>query len=156
MDATKGPPLKDVVIDSPSPEVAHGEAGKYFAYLQPAMETWTADYNDEEFADEIISGNVLLVRVWVDQEFTALAACRVQAAKHGRELLVMCLVGDNADDWLCPLLASFDALALEAGCRTVTLEGRPGWVKKLAGEGYKTFQVTMRKTVGKSNGKSRV
>lgn len=156
MDGTKAARLKDVVIDSPSPEIAHGEAEKYFRYLLPAMETWTADYNAEEFAEEIITGNVALVRVWVDTEFTALAACRVQQAKHGRELLVMCLVGEDADDWLCPLLASFDALALEAGCRTVTLEGRPGWVKKLSGEGYKTFQVTMRKTVGKSNGKSRI
>jgi hypothetical protein len=146
----------DITIDSPTPEVAHADAKKYWQKLWPALELGGSDYTAEELADDLLSGDVLLIRVWADKEFRALAAARVRPTLSGGELFIMGLVGEGSDEWLLPLSETFDKLAAEAQCVSIALEGRPGWAKRLRGIGYKLHQVTMRKTVRKGNGQSRI
>jgi hypothetical protein len=149
--------FSDITIDSPAPEVAHEDAEKYWQWLWPALELGGSDYTAAELATDLLSGDVLLVRVWADQEFTALACCRVRPTLDGKELFIMGLVGEKSDEWLLPLSDTFDKLASEAGCVAVVLEGRPGWSKKLRGLGYTMHQVVMRKPVKeKGNGQSRI
>ncbi len=151
------PAVSDITIDSPAPEVAHKDAEKYWQWLWPALELGGSDYTAAELADDLLSGNVLLIRIWKDQEFVALAAARTRPTLEGLELFIMGLVGEDSDDWLLPLSDTFDKLAEESGCIAVTLEGRPGWSKKLRGLGYTMHQVVMRKPLkGQSNGKSRI
>ncbi len=148
------PEFSDITIDSPAPEVAHADAEKYWQWLWPALELGGLEYSPEELAEELLSGDVLLVRVWKDKEFKALAAVRVRDVTDGRELFIMGLVGEQSDEWLLPLSDTFDQLAKEAECVAVVLEGRPGWSKKLRGLGYSLHQITMRKGL-KTNGQSR-
>jgi len=112
------------------------------------------EYSPDELAEELLSGDVLLIRVWKDKEFKGLAAARVREVIEGRELYIMGLVGEESDKWLLPLSETFDELAKEAECVAVVLEGRPGWSKRLRGLGYSLHQVTMRK--GLSDGRNRV
>ncbi len=148
------PNVSDITIDSPAPELAHAEAEKYFQWLWPALELGGQEYGPNDLAEELLSGDVLLMRVWVDKQFTGLAAARLRTAGEGRELYVMALVGEKADKWLLPLSEAFDKLAAETECVAVVLEGRPGWSKKLRGLGYSLHQVTMRK--GLKDGRARL
>ncbi len=148
------PDFSDVTIDSPAPEVAHENFEKYWQWLWPALELGGSDYTAAELGEDLLSGNVLLVRVWVNKEFKGLAAARVRPTLEGRELYIMGLVGEGSDDWLLPLSDTFDQLAEEAECVAVVLEGRPGWSKKLRGLGYSLHQITMRK--GLKDGRHRV
>ncbi len=149
--------FSDITIDSPAPEVAHQDAEKYWQWLWPALELGGSDYTAAELADDLLSGNVLLIRIWHDKEFEGLAAARVRTTLQGMELFIMGLVGENCDDWLLPLTETFDKLATEAGCVAVAMEGRPGWSKKLRGLGYNLHQVVMRKPLkGQGNGQSRI
>ena len=145
----------DITIDSPSPEVAHQDYEKYWQWLWPALELGGSDYTAAELGEDLLTGDVLLIRVWVDKEFRGLAAARVRSTLDGRELYIMGLVGQDSDEWLLPLSETFDKLADEAECVAVVLEGRPGWSKKLRGLGYSLHQVVMRKGL-KTNGRSRI
>lgn len=146
----------DITIDSPTPEVAHQDFEKYFQWLMPAFERNRQPYDPALFGEELLSGDVLLVRVWNNKKFQALAALRSQETLDGRELLIMGVVGESADDWLLPLADTFDQLAAAAQCGSIALEGRPGWQKRLRGIGYKLHQVTMRKQVRGGNGQLRI
>ena len=149
------PEFSDITIDSPAPEVAHENYEKYWQWLWPALELGGSDYTAAELGDDLLSGEVLLIRVWVDKEFKGLAAARVRPTLEGGELYIMGLVGEGSDEWLLPLSETFDKLAAEAQCVAVVLEGRPGWSKKLRGLGYSLHQVVMRKTVRNDNGRNR-
>ncbi len=146
----------DITIDSPTPEVAHQDFEKYFQWLMPAFERNREPYDPALFGEELLDGTVLLVRVWKDKKFAALAALRGQETLDGRELLIMGLVGESAGDWLMALADTFDKVAAEAQCGSIVLEGRPGWQKRLRGIGYKLHQVTMRKQVRAGNGQLRI
>ena len=137
----------NIRIDSPSPDVAHQDVEKYFAWLWPAFERSRFAYSMEEFDGELIDGTVLLVRVWSDDEPTAVACCKVQNIIDGKELLIMAVVGVESEYWLAELLESFEKLAAEVGCSHVCFEGRPGWQRLIKDEGYKLHLVTMRKAV---------
>ena len=146
----------DLRIDSPSPAVAHHDAEKYFQWLMPAFEHSRFDYCLDEFAADLIDGTICLVRVFDDDEPTALAACRVQTTNDGNELLVMAITGQDADAWLDPLNSALETLAIEVGCSHICLKGRPGWKKWMRPRGYKLHQVTMRKDLrGQENGQFR-
>ena len=150
------PEFSDITIDSPAPEVAHADYEKYWQWLWPALEVGGEQYTAAELGEELLSGDVLLIRVWRDKEFKALAAARVRPSLEGGELYIMGLVGEGSDEWLLPLSETFDKLAAEAQCATIAIEGRPGWSKRLRGIGYKLHQVTMRKSVRKGNGRDRL
>ncbi len=151
------PVFSDITIDSPAPEVAHADAEKYFQWLMPAWEQARVHYSPDELADDLLSGKVLLVRVWKDKKFSALAAAKVDETMDGRELHIMALAGEGIGEWLKPLADTFDQLATEAECIAIRLDGRKGWQTALRGEGYKVHQVTMRKqTMRKGNGQSRI
>ncbi len=139
--------LDDIVIDSPQPEIAHMEAKRYYDWLLKAFQRSGVMIDRDEWAADILSGDVLLVRVWKDKKFTALAACRVLATHEGNELYVMAAAGVEWKSWLHPIMETFEQLALEAKCVAVVLDGRKGWHGALRGEGYKLLQVTMRKEV---------
>jgi hypothetical protein len=145
----------DITIDSPTPEVAHADAQKYWQKLWPALQLGGSDYTAEELGEDLLSGDVLLVRVWSDKEFKGLAAARIRPALEGRELFIMGLVGSELEEWMLPLSEAFDELAKEAECVAIVLEGRPGWSKLLRSVGYSPHQITMRKGL-KTNGQSRI
>ena len=137
----------DIRIDSPSPDIAHQDVEKYFAWLWPAFERSRFAYSMEEFDGELIDGTVLLVRVWSDDQPIAVAAAKVQNIIDGQELLIMAVVGSEHERWLPELLESFEKLAAEVGCSHVCFEGRPGWQRLIKDQGYKLHLVTMRKAV---------
>lgn len=137
----------DVVIDSPTPEVAHQDAKRYYEWLVPAFERTGSLIHKDEWDNDLLSGDILLVRVWKDEEFTALAACRIIQTHLGRELYVMAAAGKDWKDWLHPIMETFEHLAREAKCICVVLDGRKGWHSALRGEGYKMWQITMRKEI---------
>ena len=149
-------PPQALKIDSPSPQVAHHDAEKYFQWLTPAFDHSRFDYSLDEFSADLIDGIICLVRVFNDDEPTALAACRVQVTNDGNELLVMAITGEGAGVWLDPLNSALETLAIEAGCSHICLKGRPGWSRWMKPRGYKLHQVTMRKDLrGSGNGQSR-
>lgn len=143
----------DIVIDSPSPEVAHQEAGKYYDWLEPAFRARNDMPEREEWAKLILEGNLCFVRVWVDAEFKAVAVAQVNDGLE-REVVIAGLVGTDPEKWLKPLSDTFDKMAKELGAKWVVLHGRPGWAKILRGEGYKPLQITLRKRVGATNGRN--
>ena len=146
----------DITIDSPAPEVAHQDYEKYWQWLWPALELGGSDYSAAELGEDLLSGDVLLIRIWRNKTFEGLAAARIRPTLEGRELFIMGLVGEHSDQWLAALSDTFDKLATESECVAIALEGRPGWQKKLRGIGYKLHQVVMRKQVRQGNGQSRI
>ena len=142
-------------IDSPSPALASQEVERYYDFLRPAFMVGGHDYQPEEFDEDLISGDVLLVRVWNEENLQALAAVRVRDLSGVRDLFVLGLVGSDAHQWADDFAEVVDKLADEAGCRSISLLGRPGIGKHVKAHGYKEAQIVFRKTLKGDNGDGR-
>ena len=145
----------DFKIDSPSPKVASQDVERYYRFLQPAFMIGGHDYPAEHFDADLISGDVLLIRIWSEEHLQALAAVRVRDLSGVRDLFVLGLVGEEADGWADAFSEVVDKLAGEAGCRSISLLGRPGIGKHVKAHGYKEAQIVFRKTLRGDNGDGR-
>jgi hypothetical protein len=92
-------------------------------FLAPAIdEAWTL----EAVEQEIRAGRAIL---WPMERSAAVTT--VQVVPKGRELLVW-LAGGDLDE-LLHFLPVADIYGREQGCKTVRIEGRPGWERVLTG-----------------------
>lgn len=143
----------NVVIDSPFPALALEQAQDYYEWLAPAFEARDNQPEPAEWIRLIESGELVFVRVMVDDEVKAVAAAQVHEGLE-REVVIGALVGTDIEQWFKPLSETFDKMATELGAKWVVLHGRPAWEKLLKDEGYRPLQVTLRKRIGVTNGQS--
>lgn len=143
----------DIVIDSPYPAQALEQAEQYYEWLQPAFAARDDQPEPTEWVRLIESGELVFVRVRVDDEVKAVAAAQIHEGIE-REVVIGALVGEDIDQWFKPLARTFDVMAKELDAKWVVLHGRPAWEKLLKDEGYKPLQVTLRKRIGATNGQS--
>jgi len=132
-------------IDSPTPHQAAQDSQGYYDMLFPAFEKGGQIYTPMEFKDDIESGDVLLLRVWDEGEVIGLGIVRVQQTFRGPELYMLAVAGERGDKWCHAMIETAGQIGREAKCVAVVLDGRPGWHKLLKQDGYRTFQVRMRK-----------
>ena len=132
-------------IDSPTPHQAAKDAQGYFDMLFPALERGGQIYTPVEFRDDVESGDILLIRVWGEEQVKAVLMCRVQQTFRGPELYALACAGEGLTGWMQAMSETLVQVAKEAKCVAVVLDGRRGWQKLLKDEGYSVFQVRMRK-----------
>ena len=132
-------------IDSPTPHQAAEEATRYYDILLAAFERGGTIYTPREFQEDVANGDLLLIRMWNEGELLAVACCRVQNTYRGRELYAIAAAGTGADQWGAEMMQTFEQVGREAECTAVVCDARQGWTKMLKGEGYRVFQVRMRK-----------
>lgn len=142
-------------IDSPNPQLASQEAQRYYEFLEPAFVLSGFDYDPEEFDQDLLSGDTLLIRIWNDAELQALAAVKVREVKGVRDLFVLGLVGEEAWRWAEEFSQVVDKLADEAKCRTISMLARPGMRQHVKQRGYRVHQCVFRKVLKGSNGDGR-
>ena len=146
-------PCPDIVIDSPSQEMALEESEKYYDWLAPAYEARHNQPSRQEWGQLIAEGHLVFVRVWIDGEFKAVSAAQVFDGME-RELIISGLVGSDVRKWLPDIVQVFYKMADELKCKWIVIHGRPGWEKHLRSEGFKPLQMTIRKRVGATNGRT--
>lgn len=143
----------DIVIDSPSQEMALAEAAKYYDWLAPAFEARHDMPTPEDWGKMIAEGRLVFVRIWLEGEFKAVACAQIFDGIE-RELVVSGLVGEKVRQWLPELVQVFYKMADELKAKWIVIHGRPGWEKHLRSEGFKPLQMTIRKRVGATNGRN--
>jgi len=143
----------DVRIDSPPPAEAAEGVEAYWKMLEPSFEYGGLVYNQEELRNDLLSGDVLLIRGWLGETCLSLTIARKRMVYGTPDLLVIATAGTGLRDWGDELMDVFDQLAAEAGCDTITMQTRKGMDKLAKKWGYKLHQIIIRKRVGKPNGR---
>ncbi len=145
--------VPDVRIDSPAPLAAFKDIDRYYAWFSPALDYFRYTYTRDELAADIQSGEIMIVRAFLDGEPVGAALLRGVDTGEGLELLVMAIVGEQTEHWQGALDETLVGLATELGAKYLTVEGRSGWRRRLAAFGYTIHSVVMRKPIrGKTNG----
>jgi len=145
----------NIKIDSPAPALASQDVQRYYDFLQPAFHRSGYEYEPEHFDEDLLSGNVLLVRIWNGDVMLGLAAVRTREVKGVRDLFVLALVGEEAELWAERFSEVCDKLAGETECGSISMVARPGLKKYVQWQGYKVQQIIYRKDLKRSNGDGR-
>lgn len=141
-------------IDSPTPDLAVEGAEAYWKFMAPSFEYGGMEYDVDELRDDLASGDVLLIRVWLEETIVSVSAVRVREAFNQRDLFIMA-TGSISDinQWIDEFDKVLVELAMEAKCHTITVQTREGMGKISRRAGYKVHQVVIRKRVGRTNGR---
>jgi len=143
----------DVRIDSPAPLAAMEDIDRYYDWFSPALDYFRYTYTKDELAADVSSGEIMIVRAYLDDEPVGACLLRGVDTGDGLELLVMAIVGEQTEYWQAALDETLIGLATELGAKYLTVEGREGWRRRLAAFGYTIHSVVMRKPIrGKTNG----
>ena len=135
-------------IDSPSPALAAADAQRSLESMRPSLIFGGVEYDAEEFENDLISGDLLLIRIWEKTDLVSVSAVRTRELEDGRDLYIVATASArNINDWIDDFDKVLMALAREAGCNTITVQtrNRMGRISKRAG--YKIHQVIIRKKV---------
>ena len=143
----------EVRIDSPAPLAAFADIDRYYDWFSPALDYFRYTYTRDELAADVRSGEIMIVRAFLDGEPVGACLLRGVDTGEGLELLVMAIVGEQTELWQTQLDETLVGLATELGAKYLTVEGRKGWWRRLEAFGYTIHSVVMRKPIrGKTNG----
>lgn len=145
----------DFKIDSPSPQLVLAEIGRYLEFMRPSLVYGGFDMSDEDFADNVESGDTLLIRVWDGDELISVSALEVRDLDDGKDLYIIATASiRDIEKWIGDFDQVLVQLATEAECDTITVLTRNGMGRIASREyGYRVHQVTIRKRIGKTNGR---
>lgn len=101
----------------------------------------------EEVGDQIGKGHAKLVMVVEDGDILGVGVVQLYVCRGERILHLLAVTGSNMVRWIDAYLDQVERLAVQEKANAITLNGRPGWSRKLARYGYHTNQVFMRKEV---------
>ena len=71
---------------------------------------------------------------------------RILCYPRSRSLLIELLGGEGMAEWI-HLIQHLEVYAREQGCRHVEVQGRRGWERALAGEGYTFMRQMLEKEI---------
>ena len=137
-------------LDSPTPTEAAKQSGEYWAMMQPSFEYGGVDYSAGQLTCDPMSGDVLMIRTWLDEKVVGLTAVRVREVYGERDLYLMATSSEHdINGWIDALDKVLVEIAAEAGCDTITVQTRNGMGRIARRAGYKVHQVIIRKRLRK-------
>lgn len=141
--------MSEYRIDSPSPEVAVQDAGRYLDFMEPSFRYGGVEYELDDFTEMLESGDWLLIRVWDGDELISVSAVMTRDLTDGKDLYIIATASTrNIADWIGDFDRVLVELATEAGCETITVLTRNGMGRIASRQyGWKVHQVTIRKRV---------
>lgn len=139
----------NIKIDSPSPQLALAEVDRYLEFMRPSLVYGGFDLSDEQFANNIESGETLLIRVWDGDELISVSAVETRELVDGKDLYIIATASTrDIDKWIGDFDKTLVQLATEAECDTITVLTRNGMGRIASRQyGYRVHQVTIRKRV---------
>lgn len=115
------------------------------SYIKRAVEHGGPLVTLEDVRDGVFSGRTQLWLVWDDSRE---AADRCRAAIVTDKVRDVCLIrslgGEGMDEWL-HLIGRLEDWARSVGCKSLIVDGRPGWEKALKSFGYERRWVVLNK-----------
>jgi hypothetical protein len=136
-------------IDTPEPTEALKQVDAYWSMMAPSFEYGGMEYSAGQLAQDLMTGDVVLIRVWVDDEVVSVSAVTRREFFGTKDLHLMA-TGSTHDinEWIDDLDKVLVQLAQETGCDTITVQTREGMGRISKRAGYKVHQVIIRKRVG--------
>ena len=112
---------------------------KHFAGEGWIEDAFTSQAEAERVYQAIDDGVVLPVGIHIDGCLAALMTLE----KDAQECRVITCVGEQMEAWLDEWMDLLFSVAREHGCSRVRVRGRPGWLRKLKGYGFKPNYVDL-------------
>lgn len=122
--------------------------------LEQCRHVWEDNYTIHGLLNEAIAKRVQVWLVGTEDRWDVFLFSEVRQTQQGRVLYVFLCVGQNFDDYLPIIDASFERFAATvADCDHIKIIGRRGWARKLSKIGFREDSVTLTRRVrGKLNG----
>lgn len=137
-------PVKAVLV--PAAKAHH--AWPFIAeWVSEALIRGNADLSPEHIREHLDRGSMQLWLVW-DQKPVGVCVTELIESVRGRSCTLVIVAGERWSTW-AHLLGEVERWAWEDwGCVRLTLIGRKGWVRRLAGDGWRETAVTVEKVIG--------
>lgn len=116
-------------------------------WVSEALIRGSADLSPEEIRQHLDRGSMQLWLVW-DGKPVGVCITELVDSVRGRACNLVIVAGDKWRNW-AHLLAEVERWAREDwGCVRLSLIGRKGWARRLAGDGWQEVSVTLEKRIG--------
>lgn len=133
----------------PVPPAKVGKAWPHVEeWVERALERGNADHTAEGIRDQIHRGTSQLWLVWGEGQPQGVVITEILDGARGRTCNIVVLAGERFSGWE-HLQADLAQWAREYwGCVRLSLVGRKGWVRRLAGAGWSETAVTLERVIG--------
>lgn len=114
-------------------------------YIEKAMPYANGEFCAEDVHEMIRAGSVIPVVMSYRAEIMAVVTLEV-SQKPGKK--IMCLMtagGTDLEHWLDEFMDVATELAIEQGCRSIYVNGRAGWLRKLKRHGFQKSYTVLSK-----------
>jgi|GEM_PF-4321136 len=116
----------------------------YYPLIAKALEhSPVAGDTPGEALNKIADCSAVLLQIDDGRELLAVCLVELIPGKVGQLLHVYALAGSQRERWLGKLIERLKKTAQEMGAASVSMSGRPGWLRELPQYGWRTELVTM-------------
>lgn len=149
-----GPVTKQIQVIVIPGEVANMMWEQFKDHLELAMiqsPTDTAE-NMEALRTDIRNNKAMLMQIWDGCELVATAVLEFTEYRDGKSLHIRYLGGEGFTVWRDELHERVEEMARAHDCKWISLSGRAGWKRELAGLGFNPVAIELRAEVANGAG----